>query len=193
MMNEPENRPAPPTLRSFIALGLDQSSIEFLERSLERQIRHYPGFRAVPAANWHITVHFLGDQPLSKLEALSEDIDRLAPGLPHPGPFPLARMGLFPHPTQGNLIAAEGLATAAMNEWHQALYQSLVSLGVPVESRPWRPHITLARRRAYRARHIAPAADLALDWTVRLENISLVVSKPSAQKNPYQALKTWNP
>lgn len=193
MMNEPKSPAAPPFLRSFVALGLDTASIEFLERSLERQIRHYPGFRTVPIANWHITVHFLGNQPLGTLEALSEAIDSLASRLPHPGPFPLVRLGLFPHPTQGNIIAAEGLATTAMYEWHQALAQSLVSLDVAVENRPWRPHITLARRRAYRTRQIAPAADLALDWTVRLERVSLMLSKPTTQNNRYQALKTWNP
>ncbi len=189
-MNTTADR-APTTVRSFLALSVDRASIDFLDDALSRQLRHYSGFRRIPEVDWHVTLHFLGNQPTDLLERLIGAIDELAPGLGVPGTFPLARMGLFPHPTHGNLIAAEGPVTAAMAEWHRGLAGCLEELGLTVENRPWRPHISLARRRLHRSRRPAAAADLKLDWTVRLEAVSLMKSELSESPARYQALKTW--
>jgi len=183
----------PETVRSFLALTVDQASIDFLDDALTGQLRHYSGFRRIPPVDWHVTLHFLGNQSTDLLERLAGAIDVLSPGLTAPGTFPLARLGLFPHPTHGNLIVAEGMATAAMAQWHEGLAHCLGELGLPVENRPWRPHISLARRRLHRSRRPATTADLKLDWTVQLQAISLMKSELSDSPARYQALKTWTP
>lgn len=184
--------PQPEKIRSFLSLSVDAESIEFLRQAIDRHMRHYDGFRPVPSRDWHITLHFLGHQSRETLKNLAEEIDLIAGTLPPPGRFFLARLGLFPHPTRGNMVAAEGPSTPAMAAWYRALRECLEVLSIPVESRSWRPHITLARKPANIAHTPLPAAELALEWTVRIGAVSLMESRPEAPDQRYRPLKTWN-
>lgn len=178
-------------IRSFLALSVDPQSIDFLGQAVDRQMRHYPGFRPVPSQDWHLTLHFLGYQPRETLENLVEEIDMIAGTLPSPGGFFLARLGLFPHPTRGNMVVAEGPSTPAMAAWHRTLAVCLETLSIPIESRTWRPHITLARKPARQANEPLAAAELSLEWTVRIDAVNLMESRPSEPTHRYHPLKTW--
>jgi 2'-5' RNA ligase len=87
----------------------------------------------------HVTLHFIG-------EVAQERVAEIADALPSPcAPFEL-RLGrhvLWPH---GIAVLEPDSTPPALAELHATLGEQLVALGLPVDARPYRPHVTLARR-----------------------------------------------
>ncbi len=119
---------------------------------------HWPrGAKPVPADRWHLTLHFIGPVPRARLAGL---VPRLRVAAPR---FALG-LSALEHWSGGLVVlvpsAAEPLP-AGLAALHGALAEALAREGLPVEPRPYRPHVTLARRAAG-AR--PPAGGLALRW-----------------------------
>jgi 2'-5' RNA ligase len=128
-------------MRLFVAVPIPRE----LASQLFELARTVPGMRATPAANLHVTVHFLGRLDASLVPALGRalavpaaatppfalEVERVAGG---PRPRPRAPM-LWAHLAPAEPFAALAGAVAAACE----------PFGVPLETRPPRPHVTLAR------------------------------------------------
>ena len=114
----------------------------------------------------HLTLHFIG--PVAH-----ERVDDIAAGLAvAPGAFELrfGRPELWP----GGIAVLRPLACPdALLALHQRLGDALRALGLPTETRPYRPHVTFARKAAGAALRFEPAP---LRWRVR--NHVLVESRP---------------
>ena len=115
------------------------------------------GAKPVPADRWHLTLHFIGPVPRARLPGLAPRLrvpaPRFEPGLSAVEHWSAGLVVLVPpagEPLPPGLAALQG-----------ALADALVREGLPVEARPCRPHVTLARRAAG-AR--PPAGGLALRW-----------------------------
>lgn len=164
------------TRRLFFALWPD---VPLREEILRRRALLKPsGWRAVPAHNLHLTLLFLGNQPSSALG----DIDALGGQLClERSRLRLDRFGWFPG---ARVLWLGGSAPEPIQAWVDALSSGMDSLGLSVERRPFKPHVTLFRR-------VLEAPDLPepepLDWSVR--GLSLIESLPS---RPYQVLRTWS-
>lgn len=126
----------------------------------------WPG-TALPVADakLHLTLHFLGDVD-------SEQIAPLADALALPfAPFTLqlGQPALWP----GGIAVLEPLAPpAALLALQQRIGSVLDELGIAREARPYRPHVTLARR-AGSAQAPPAAPDIA--WPV--EHFALLASR----------------
>lgn len=100
--------------------------------------------RAVPVHpdKLHLTLHFLGNVPVQRVEEFTEALTvratpvtlDLAEGTPRVWPGGIAVLEFTPPPDLLRL--------------HAALGDALASLDWPVEPRRYRPHVTLARRAA---------------------------------------------
>ncbi len=117
------------------------------------------GARPVPPAQWHLTLHFLGAVPRARLPALREAL-RL-PCMPF-APFTLT-LGQ-PALWRGGTAVLEAAAAPRLLALHAALGSALLAEGLRVEARPYRPHLTLARRAP---QAVLPPAGPALRWPVR--------------------------
>jgi 2'-5' RNA ligase len=97
--------------------------------------------RVVTPQRVHLTLHFLGPVPRQRLPALA-----CALQVPF-APFELrfSHCEAWPH---GLRVAVPDTAVPPLMRLHAALGQALQGLGLPVEERPFRPHVTLARRSA---------------------------------------------
>jgi 2'-5' RNA ligase len=99
------------------------------------------GGRAIPAANVHLTLAFVGDVAATHLDALRA----IVPTLPRQGfVLVLNCVGVFRRARVGWLapeITPDALATL-----HAALAAALTSASFALEARPFHPHVTLARR-----------------------------------------------
>ena len=87
----------------------------------------------------HLTLHFLGNVPRVRLPEL---VHRL--GVPF-APFALG----LGHPELwhgGIAVLAPDVVPEPLLALHGALGEALERLGLPPEARPYRPHVTLARR-----------------------------------------------
>ena len=125
------------------------------------------GARPVAPARLHATLHFIGPVPAARL-------DEVAAGLAvplEPVWIVFDRAEVWPGPAVAVLEATQ--APEALGALHQRLAQALRGLGLPVEPRPWRPHVTLAR---HARGAIAPAAPTPVRW--RVSGYRLVESVP---------------
>jgi 2'-5' RNA ligase len=126
------------TARLFIALwpGSDLASALHAQCGI---CTTDPGARVVTPQRVHLTLHFLGAVPRQTLPALANAL-RV--------PFQAFELR-FSHCEQwphGLRVAVPDTAVPPLMRLHAALGQALQGLGLPVEERPFRPHLTLARR-----------------------------------------------
>jgi RNA 2',3'-cyclic 3'-phosphodiesterase len=108
----------------------------------------------IKAERLHLTLHFLGDVPAARLPELTD-------GLQVPfEPFTLAFGTAEVWPNGVAVLLPDGLP-AALAKLHGRLGDAVRQLGLSTEHRPYRPHVTIARR-AWGATHAAVPA--ALRW-----------------------------
>ena len=102
------------------------------------------GGRWVPAANWHLTLHFLGEVPGARLSELKAALTTVKAS---PGMLALQGLGCFPKRDAARVLWAGVAADPALSECHAQLARALVRLDFSLPERPFSPHITLARFR----------------------------------------------
>lgn len=149
-------RPAPDSARLFLALWPGASLREQLLAA--RDAWTWPRHAGpVPAGSLHVTLHFLGSLPREKVTALADGLD-VPVGR---ATLVLTRAVLWP---RGIAVLEPDAVPAPLVALHAALGDALLGLGVPVETRPWRPHATMARR----ATGAQPPATIApIRWPLR--------------------------
>ncbi len=155
---------APATARLFLALWPTPGGAAALAQRLGLAPEAAHGRRVPPQI--HLTLHFLGAVPRQQLPTLVE-------GLRVPfAPFDLALRRCERWP-RGMLVALPDEPPPALADLHAALGAALRRLGLPVEQRAFRPHVTLARR--YDGPVPAPLAN-PVRWHVT--RYALVESRP---------------
>ena len=92
-------------------------------------------------ADWHVTLHFIGAVPRARIDAL-----RAALTVPMQ-PFEL-RFGTPTLWSHGLAVLLPMATPTALQQLHGALGQRLRQAGLRTDERPYRPHLTLARRAA---------------------------------------------
>lgn len=109
-----------------------------------------------PPERLHVTLHFLGEVDDAAARAL-------ATRLPRCSPFSLTldRSALWP---QGIAVLEAGEPPPALLQLHAALAAELRGLGLRVETRRWRPHVTLAR---HAEGAVPPASFEPVEWLLR--------------------------
>lgn len=108
----------------------------------------------VRAERLHLTLQFLGDVSTTRLPAL---ITGLQAGH-EPIELTLGRGEVWPN---GVAVLRPAQTPTALADLHARLAAALVTLELPVESRPFRAHVTLARR-AWKA--TPPPRDADIRW-----------------------------
>ena len=89
----------------------------------------------------HMTLHFLGDVPAQRLAEVTEELN-----VPfNPVSLELGYAEIWP---KGVAVLRPATEPGALRQLHAALSQRIIDLGMPVDARPFQPHITLARRAA---------------------------------------------
>jgi 2'-5' RNA ligase len=112
----------------------------------------------------HLTLHFLGDVPLDQVDALCE---ALQPVPVEPLRLEWQRCAVWP----GGIAVLEPAPHPALHALHERIAEVLADAGLALQSRLYRPHVTLARRAA----GARPPADLPpAEWQV--DRFALVAS-----------------
>jgi len=133
------------------------------------------GARRVRPVDLHLTLQFLGEVDAARLPEL---IDALA--LPSPRTdLLLDRAVAF---QGGALVLEPAELPERLSALQAALDQHLRAMGLPLERRAWRPHVTLARQ----ARGMVCPTPPALPW--HSQGHVLVASRPGS---PYQVLQRF--
>ena len=133
-------------IRSFIAIELPdkvKSALAELQASL--QTDKQPSVRWVDPYSIHLTLKFLGDITAAKIDDISSAIEEASC---ETAPFSLEvkGLGVFPNFKRVRVVwVGVGGDTSQLKRLQQRIESSLVPLGFARESRPFTPHLTLAR------------------------------------------------
>lgn len=143
-------------LRLFLAL-CPSETVRAALAAHAAQWRWNADARRYAPTDWHLTLHFLGAVPAAR-------VDELRAGLAVPcAPFTLC-FGQAQRWPQGLALLLPTAPPPELLELHARLDQAVRMLGLATETRPYRPHVTLARR-ADAAE--PPTQAPAFDWPVR--------------------------
>jgi 2'-5' RNA ligase len=105
----------------------------------------------------HMTLHFIGAVPEARVDAVQAGL------VIEPAAFEL-RFGRAEVWPRGIAVLRPLAEPPALHDLHQRLGEALRALGLPTEARPFRPHVTFARRADGAALTTEPAP---LRWRVR--------------------------
>lgn len=131
-------------IRSFLAIPLPaelQQRVFGLQQKLKQEL---PELRLSPLENLHLSLQFLGDQPQELLDKIGGLM--LSIGVSTP-PFSVEMKGLgsFPDGRRPRIIWLGVEPVAPLLSLQAALADGLCDLGLPRETRPGQPHLTLGR------------------------------------------------
>ena len=132
-------------MRLFTGIDLDSATRNSIGNLID-------GFRSAadlhwsPVENLHITTKFLGEYPVEKVPEIKAALSRIP--LSGAMSIKLRGLGWFPNPHNPRTFwvgidAGETIAALA-----KVTNQTLAEIGIPVELKPFSPHLTLARIRA---------------------------------------------
>ena len=151
------------TQRLFFALWPDDATRGQLAAHANQWLWPPGGTRYDPA-DWHVTLHFLGDVATAQIDAIAA-----CASVPlRPFELVLDQPKLWPH---GLAVLCASEIPAALRDLHARLGQALRGLDFALDARPYAPHVTLARDAAAA---IPPATCAPVRWQVR--GFALVVS-----------------
>lgn len=166
--------------RMFFALWPDDVVLERLVK-LCRELGLNEG-KPVDPGKFHITLLFLGEVPEDKIE----DLKTLAEKLPlAPYELTLDRLEHWVRPAVLCLTATA--VPEPLAELVKGLKRGVRKLGFKPEKRPFRPHLTLARKVK---RRVAGCEIEPIHWPVH--EFTLVASELSAQGSRYRVFGRWS-
>ena len=142
--------------------------------------------RPVPAANFHITLAFVGDIDYGPLERLCDAVDTwMTRAQPTSCEVTLDRVGYFAGPAifwVGPTHIPDTLRALA-----QALQQRALSAGARRDTHEWVPHVTLYRRCV-----LPPPVPLTNpDFTLAFDHMTLFESRAGNSGVRYTPLAEW--
>lgn len=193
-------------MRTFLAIELPSSIKEELSRrqsSLQRSLADLPGetCRWTRPQHFHLTLRFLGEIDESQRSDLTE---RLAHTLPSHSRFSLTlgEIGAFPRMGEPSVlwVGIDG-DREHLDSLQRSIEAIVVQVGMKGESRPYRPHLTLARlgpriepesKQAIgrRLREGSLFGQEALSW--RVDEVALIRSDLSPQGVRYTTLSHFS-
>ena len=129
----------------FFALKLPASTKQLLKEHCARLKESLQFQRWVHHEDFHITLAFLGFAPSNQLEAAINNVEETIPGF---GSLHLKinRLGIFGKQDSPRIFFADTEVSNELQLVRQRVYTACIEAGFTLETRPFRPHLTLARK-----------------------------------------------
>jgi len=129
-------------MRLFTGISICPDVINHLSRLLDH-LRPKAHIKWTPVYNLHVTTKFIGEWPEDRVQEL---IDRLSAMPPHkPIEIAINGLGWLPNPHRPSILFAAVHAPESLAVLAKSIEEGLQSLGISAETRPFFPHVTLAR------------------------------------------------
>jgi 2'-5' RNA ligase len=195
-------------IRAFLAVELSQelrAELATVQQELKRRIE--PEMKRDMRCSWaqpasiHLTLKFLGDMDEQVVDPLLAAVEQ-AIGRQIPVKVPLERLGAFPRPQSPRVLWVgpsenweRGVEAKRIAEIHGAIEQACEGLGFLRETKPFSPHLTLARIKVGE-RHVgvALAKGGVLDRPISLGSLaveSVVLMKSELKPTGSVYRKLW--
>ena len=178
------------SLRLFVALPVppaQRAEVGAAVAATRSELRNLPGLRWPPPERWHVTLAFLGSVDERSLPGLDERLGRAAR---RAAPIAVRVEGAGRFDGRVLWVGVQGDA-AVLRSLAAAVAAAARRMGIDVDDRPLRPHLTVAR--ADRTVDLRPAVSSlsgfsGQPWTAY--HIELVSSRLGAQP-AYETLRTF--
>ncbi len=152
---ETTGRSAEDSIRAFVALDPDAMTV----RRIARVAEHLRMTSGAPSATWtppekmHVTLKFIAELPANTVTPLGDAVGEVA-STTSPPRGGVVRLEAFPSTEEATIvILLLEDPSGHLRKLAEQTEKIATRLGVPRESRAFRPHVTLARlKRAYDAR-----------------------------------------
>jgi 2'-5' RNA ligase len=167
------------SLKLFFALWPDAGTRAALNKAGKRLHKSWGG-RRMHSHGLHLTLAFLGDTAMTRLDELRQLAATLAG---EAFTLSLDRPGCWQHNHVGWLGASE--PPAALGQWVSNLTAALQTARFSFDPRPFVPHVTLLRN----ARCTAPPVCQAVVWRAR--HFALLASRRMESGGGYEVLEEW--
>lgn len=179
-------------MRLFVSLEPPPDVVEEVRGAVDQGRSHTPGMRWTKPRDWHLTLLFLGEVSEDRLPALTRALGRVARAH-RPLDLAVHGWGTFPHGGDRATVLWAGLDgdTEALGSLADGLRTAAAEVGLPAESRPYVPHITVARGRSARdltgtVRSLGTLSGRR--W--RAQEMHLVESRPG-NADRYRTAQSW--
>ena len=172
-------------VRSFIAIELPNELKVGLSQ-LEAQLKSgkQPGVKWVNPYSIHLTLKFLGSIAVDKISQITKSMSEAVQGI---SPFHLEvkELGAFPNLRRVQVVWV-GISGEVdkLGQLQQRIESNLARLGFAPESRPFTPHLTLARLRnqasldeRQRLGELIAGTRFEVAYTIKVDTISLMRSQ----------------
>ena len=189
----------PERWRVFIAVELSPDVRAGLAGPLAGLTTLGPVIRSSPPEGIHLTLHFLGQVEVQRLDDLSR---RLEPVLAAEPSFTVEvrGVGVFPTPGRPKVVWAgmEGSGAERLKQIQATLGKVLTGAGFALEERAYTPHLTLGRlRRPATARERAALRHWKDEWLtrslgdIRVDAVNLMRSELSSGPPRYSVIRMF--
>ncbi len=129
-------------MRLFTAIDIPDAIRDALDAAV-RRLQPVPAARWSKPGNFHVTTKFLGEVRETQLAGVIAALEKISSG--ESIGIEVTGLGCFPNLRSPRLLFADIQAPASLQELHHRTDRALVSLGIPAETKRFRPHLTLAR------------------------------------------------
>jgi RNA 2',3'-cyclic 3'-phosphodiesterase len=145
-------------VRLFVALTPPAEIVENLASAIAPVRLRAPGLRWTPTEQWHVTIAFFGEVSEDSVDKLTNRLRRTAARHP-PLSLTFTGGGRFGHRVLWTAVHGDRDGLRALSDSAKAAARRC---GLPVEQRPHRPHLTLARAGA--GVDLRPLVTLLATW-----------------------------
>ena len=179
--------------RTFVAIELPTDIRRKVTEHVDQLRQELPDVRAswTRENNIHLTVKFLGDTPIERIEGLSQALERAAKQVEV---FEMIVKGCGSFPPNGKpkvlWIGIED-PSGQLNKLHRALEDCCAAIGFPRDERALHPHLTIARlRQAHGASRLAELhRETHFDpVSVMVKDVCLIRSELSSEGSRYTVI-----
>jgi 2'-5' RNA ligase len=131
-------------LRTFVAVKIEPSAV--LQETMNDLMQELAGEQVkwVESGHLHLTLKFLGDTLPSQVDEVSEELNRLTKMF-SPFSFQLEGVGYFKNKGMPRVLFANIKEDEVLQQLAAEIDNRLTKLGIEPETRPFKPHLTLAR------------------------------------------------
>lgn len=170
-------------MRLFVGLPVPSALAQALVRFTQKI--ELPEARRTPPENIHLTLVFLGEAAESAVPSIERELSKLTFASLQ---LKLTDLNTFP---RAGVLFGEVEPSPALLQLQATVAESMARCGFAQESRPYHPHLTLARFRGplRLSKHVLPAS---LQRSFRVGTINLYRSKLSPNGAHYEVLVQRN-
>jgi len=130
-------------VRLFVAISLSAELRKTFSELLDELRPLAPLAKFVPTENLHLTLKFLGEVPPAKLDEVRSVLSTIHSA--QPATLEFRALAFVPNERHPKVLWVDAESTASLQSLAADIDRAMHTLGFPLETRAFTPHLTLAR------------------------------------------------